>query len=255
MESWLTLDDVLQSMTEEIPALALAAQAAPNAHEVGKIAREPQRYSGRTSMLANISVHEPKPPSDADSPLAFSMESDPRPTPPSLIPFFWDPGWNSIQATNKYQSEIGGPLRGGDPGVRLIEPKSDAGWQYATPVASQVRAEPGACQVIPYFHLFGSEELSRHSPGICELSPQPYIALNPIDASALGVQNGEPVRISVGNYSVTLPVVLRPDLAAGLAAIPAGVSAVEGLTHSLCDGVPANLSHASTAMSSKGEAW
>jgi NADH-quinone oxidoreductase subunit G len=255
MTSWLTLDDVLKAMSEEVPALAQASLAAPNAHQVGKIAREPQRYSGRTSMLANISVHEPKPPSDADSSLAFSMESDPQPAPPSLIPFFWDPGWNSIQATNKYQSEIGGPLRGGDPGVRLVEPGSAGEWQYVSPIPSEVRIEPEVFHLIPCFHLFGSEELSRHSPGICELAPRPYVALNPGDAGALGIQEGEPIRISVGDYTVTLPVVLRPDLAAGLAAIPAGISPVEGLIHGLCDVPLAKLSHATAALSSKGGTW
>ena len=44
-----------------------------------KIPREPHRYSGRTAMLANISVHEPKPPDDPDSPLSFSMEGTPGP--------------------------------------------------------------------------------------------------------------------------------------------------------------------------------
>ena len=39
-----------------------------------KISREPHRYSGLTSITANISVVEPKPPDDPDSALAFSME-------------------------------------------------------------------------------------------------------------------------------------------------------------------------------------
>ena len=45
--------------------------------------------------------------------------------PPALIPRFWAPGWNSVQALNKFQDEVGGPLRGGDPGRRLIEPARD----------------------------------------------------------------------------------------------------------------------------------
>ena len=73
-------------------------------------------------MLANIDVSEPKPPDDPDSPLAFSMEGTPDQPPAALIPFFWSPGWNSIQATNTYQKEVGGPLRGGDAGVRIFEP-------------------------------------------------------------------------------------------------------------------------------------
>jgi len=45
------------------------------------------------------------------------MEGYPAQPPSSLTPFFWAPGWNSIQSVNKFQSEINGPLRGGDPGV------------------------------------------------------------------------------------------------------------------------------------------
>jgi len=67
-------------------------------------------------MLANINVSEPKPPEDEDSPLSFTMEGYRNEPPSSIIPFFWQPGWNSVQSINKYQIEIGGPLHGGDPG-------------------------------------------------------------------------------------------------------------------------------------------
>ena len=36
------------------------------------------------------------------------MEGYYGPMPSSLIPFFWAPGWNSVQAVNKFQNEIGG---------------------------------------------------------------------------------------------------------------------------------------------------
>ena len=123
--SWETLDDVVAALAAALPQLAAVTRAAPSADfrmAGAKVPREPHRYSGRTAMLANISVHEPKPPDDPDSPLSFSMEGNPDQPPSALLPFFWSPGWNSIQAVNKFQAEIGGPLRQGDPGVRLIEP-------------------------------------------------------------------------------------------------------------------------------------
>ena len=122
--SWETLDDVVAALAAGLPQLAAVTRAAPSADfrmAGAKVPREPHRYSGRTSMLANISVHEPKPPDDPDSPLSFSMEGNPDQPPSALLPFFWTPGWNSIQAVNKFQAEIGGPLRQGDPGVRVIE--------------------------------------------------------------------------------------------------------------------------------------
>ncbi len=73
-------------------------------------------------MRANISVHEPRQPQDQDSAFAFSMEGYAGSTEArQQIPFAWSPGWNSPQAWNKFQDEVGGHLRAGDPGVRLLE--------------------------------------------------------------------------------------------------------------------------------------
>ncbi len=168
---WQSLDELTTAMAAEMAVFASIQQVAPPRTAVGKIAREPNRYSGRTSMLANISVHEPKPPDDPDSALAFSMESGPETAPPSLNPFFWAPGWNSVQATNKFQSEVGGPLRGGDPGVRLIEPSLELGWQYYSAVPAVFRPQPDEWLLVPIFHIFGSEELSRHAQSIAQLAP------------------------------------------------------------------------------------
>ena len=67
-------------------------------------------------MHADVDVSEPKPPDDPNSPLAFSMEGYEGRPPPALLAHDWAPHWNSVQALNKFQEEIGGPLRGGDPG-------------------------------------------------------------------------------------------------------------------------------------------
>ncbi|SPX16408.1 NADH-quinone oxidoreductase subunit G [Escherichia coli] len=73
-------------------------------------------------MRANISVHEPRQPQDIDTMFTFSMEGNNQPTAHrSQVPFAWAPGWNSPQAWNKFQDEVGGKLRFGDPGVRLFE--------------------------------------------------------------------------------------------------------------------------------------
>jgi NADH-quinone oxidoreductase subunit G len=226
--SWEALDDVIAAMTEEMPALAKVTEAAPGRKAAGKIAREPERYSGRTSMLANITVHESKPPDDLDSALAFSMESGPMPPPAPLIPFFWSPGWNSIQATNKFQSEVGGPLRGGDPGARMVEPKPDSTEPYFREIPAAFRPKPGEWLICPAFHIFGSEELSRHSPGIAELAPKPCVTLNTVDAELLGIYAGEPIEVTLDEETYKLPAVVRPDLPRGVACLPAGLPPFEG---------------------------
>lgn len=72
---WHSLDDVVAALVQEIPVFADLSRLAPpaTARFVGsKIPRQPERYSGRTAMFANVTVHDPKPPDDPDSPLAFS---------------------------------------------------------------------------------------------------------------------------------------------------------------------------------------
>ena len=99
-EGWHNLDGVTAAMIQAMPAFAPVADVAPPAtfRIAGqKIARQHQRFSGRTAMTANIDVSEPKPPDDPDSALAFSMEGFQGQPPPALIPRFWSPGWNSIQ--------------------------------------------------------------------------------------------------------------------------------------------------------------
>lgn len=96
------MDHVTEAVAEAKPILAGIRDAAPAASfriKGLKLAREPHRYSGRTAMRANISVHEPRTPQDIDSAFAFSMEGysgsqEDR----QQIPFAWSPGWNSPQA-------------------------------------------------------------------------------------------------------------------------------------------------------------
>ena len=226
---WQSLDDLLTAMAAEIPAFRAIPAVAPSHSAAGKIAREPNRYSGRTAMLANISVHEPKPPDDPDSALAFSMESGLGTAPPSLTPFFWAPGWNSIQAVNKFQSEVGGPLRGGDPGVRLVEPSLESKWQYFSTIPAPSEARSGEWLLVPIFHIFGSEELSRRAQGIAQLLPRPYIALNQMAASLLGVKAGELIKVTVDGTQVDFEVALRADLPGGVAGFPVGLSSLDGV--------------------------
>jgi NADH-quinone oxidoreductase subunit G len=221
--SWETLDDVVAALAAGLPQLAAVTRAAPSADfrmAGAKVPREPHRYSGRTSMLANISVHEPKPPDDPDSPLSFSMEGNPDQPPSALLPFFWTPGWNSIQAVNKFQAEIGGPLRQGDPGVRIIE-RDGAKFSFFEQLPPAFETREDQWLVVPCYHIFGSEELSRSAPAIAELSPEPYVALNPEDASSLGKE--------VELFGQRLTVKTAAELPRGLAGVPAGVAPFAGL--------------------------
>jgi NADH-quinone oxidoreductase subunit G len=226
------LDDLLCSMAEAIPVLAPALAAAPPASfriAGERIPREPHRYSGRTSMRANVDVSEPRAPDDPDSPLSFSMEGYPAEPPAPLIPFFWSPGWNSIQATVKFQEEVNGPLRGGDAGVRLVEPPPEPRGVYFDQVPPPFAPRPGEWLVVPLHQIFGSEELSRESPAVAELARPAAVSLRPADAESLGLAAGATAEVQLAGTSLHLPVALRPELPPGVAGLPAGIPPGAGL--------------------------
>jgi NADH-quinone oxidoreductase subunit G len=229
-DAWNNLDDVLAAISRALPELAAARFAAPSAAfriAGAKIARSPHRESGRTAMLVNIDISEPKPPDDPDSALAFSMEGTPVQPPGALIPFFWSPGWNSIQATNTYQKEVGGPLRGGDPGVRLFERASNISGPYFSAIPAAFEPREGEWLFAPIHHIFGSDELSLSAPGIAELATKPYVAVNATDLSD-GVEVD--VEVSCDGGTLRLPVLIRPDLPRGVAGLPAGLPPLTGVT-------------------------
>lgn len=225
-DKWRILDDIAAAMAAAVPALSALSSVAPNASfrlTGGKVPRQSHRYSGRTAIRAKIDVHEHKTPEDPDTPLAFSMEGDHRQPPSALIPRYWAPGWNSVQSLNKFQEEIGGLLRGGDPGVRLIEPHPQIEAAYFKEIPTRRKPEESQWLFIPLYHIFGSEELSVLAPGIASLCPKPYVALHPEDASALGMAEGDGAKVTLGDSVLELHVKILPSLPRKVAGLPVGL--------------------------------
>ncbi len=228
---WEHLDNVKLDMVRTLPALGGVVDIAPSRNfrmADAKIPRETHRYSGRTAIDAAVDVSEPKPPEDQEAPLSFTMEGYPQQPPAPLIPFFWTPGWNSYQAVNKFQEEIAGPLRGGDPGVRLIEQGKGREIYTGTPPEAFV-PRPNERLLVPMYHIFGSEELSAEAPAVAELAPKPYIALNGNDADTLGLKDGDDVLLSVNELNLRLPLRLRHELPPGIAGLPVELAGSERL--------------------------
>ncbi|MBN3965402.1 NADH-quinone oxidoreductase subunit NuoG [Pseudomonas gregormendelii] len=226
---WTQLDHVTAAVAASTPQLNRIVDAAPSAAfriKGMKLAREPLRYSGRTAMRADISVHEPRTPQDNDTAFNFSMEGysgsvEPR----QQVPFAWSPGWNSPQAWNKFQDEVGGHIRAGDPGTRLIESTGDAlNWFAAVPRA--FNPAPGTWQVVPFFHLFGSEENSSKAAPVQERIPAAYAALAKSEADRLGVNEGALLSLNVAGQTLRLPLRINEELGAGLVALPAGIAGI-----------------------------
>ncbi|ROM33391.1 NADH-quinone oxidoreductase subunit G [Pseudomonas poae] len=226
---WTQLDHVTAATAASAPQLARIVDAAPSAAfriKGLKLAREPLRYSGRTAMRANISVHEPRTPQDPDTAFNFSMEgysgsAEPR----QQVPFAWSPGWNSPQAWNKFQDEVGGHIRAGDPGTRLIESAGDS-LNWFTAVPRPFNPAQGTWQVVPFFHLFGSEENSSKAAPVQERIPAAYVSVAKSEADRLGVNDGALLSLNVAGQTLRLPLRINDELGAGLVALPKGLAGI-----------------------------
>ncbi|EFK11099.1 NADH dehydrogenase (quinone), G subunit [delta proteobacterium NaphS2] len=236
--AWDNLDDITKALAAEMPIFAplLSGVLAPGAQLKGmKVPRQSTRYSGRTSMHADRNVNVPTPPHDSDAPLSFSMEGFHGPPPAALIPRYWAPGWNSVQALNKFQEEVGGPLRGGETGQRLIELPAQQHKSYFETVPPAFRPEPEKWLFVPMYHMFGSEPLSMETPGIARLAPRPSLALNPEDLESLGLSEGAAVLIGRG---LSLPVTAVSSLPRGVAGFPVEKAGYLSGTHVTLGPVP-----------------
>ena len=227
------VDDVLSALARSSQPFRGIAEAFPKAdfRILGqRVPRQGQRYSGRTAMLANVTLHEPAPPVDPDSPLAFSMEGFQGQPRSELVARFRAPGWNSIQAVNKFQSEIAGPLRGGDPGLRLLEAAEDiSGRQYVTDIPGPFSPLDEGLLIVPLFDVFGSEELSARGPAVAQRAPVPQAEVNPSDAEAIGLADGDRARLLVGDSEQAVVIRVVPGLAKGVAGVIVGLSGTEAM--------------------------
>lgn len=226
---WKILDDITRACAQDVPALAGIVEAAPGAAfriDGLKVAREPHRYSGRTAMRANQSVHEPRQPQDPDTALSFSMEGyngvGSLDRPPELLPYAWSPGWNSPQAWNKFQQEVGGSLRGGDPGKSLFAGGGARAYFGEVPAAFAPAA--GAFRVLPLRLHFGGDELSQRAAPIQQRAIPAFVAIARADHARTGA-NGH-ATVSLGGQLLQLPTKISETLPAGTIGLPAGFAGI-----------------------------
>ncbi|MFT7560041.1 MAG: NADH-quinone oxidoreductase subunit G [Flavobacteriales bacterium] len=235
-----TFDDVVDLTAASHPLLRPWDKVAPSAkfRIAGmKMPRQPHRYSGRTSLQANVKVSENKQPQDDDSALNFSMEGAPINRPPAVNAIIWSPGWNSNEAVNKFQDEIGGQLTGGDPGVRLLDTKSSPCNVYlpqknhaaidstadsttSTTTHNTAKSNNGELLAVAQSRLFDSCELSIMSSALALRAEKRVAMMHSSTAAHLNLNEGDPVTISIGDATVTLPLAIQAKMSAGIITLP-----------------------------------
>ena len=217
--SWTRFDDIISSLVNELPVFSKIREYMPDSDFRmlnAKIPRQTMRYSGRTAMNAHLAVSETMVSGDPDSPLAFSMEGLQESPPSSLVPFYWTPGWNSVQSLYNYLDEPNGSMKGGDPGIRLIEPGVGKNNSYfeINPQTSEIQSDE--LQVISVYQIFGSEELSSASSAIAQRIEEPFLILNQKDAEISGIKDGEPVRLEIPGQKLKIKAKIENSIKQGI---------------------------------------
>ena len=222
-------DDIVTSFTDSYPFFSKIKENMPDSgfrffNE--KIARQTHRFSGRTAINANIAVSEPKPPQDNDSPLAFSMEGYKGETPSDLTPYYWSPGWNSVQAMNKYMDEPAGSNPDGNPGVLLFNEHTGPAPDFYKNFPEPFKSRSGELFVVPVNMIFGSEELSSKSNSVSERIPEPFILLNTREMNLLKVIDKEFIKLIVNQVIIRVKIKTDNTVPDGIAGLFTGISDV-----------------------------
>jgi len=228
LATWKNFEELTVALSAEETALMGVDKVSPPADfriAGQRIPREPHRYSGRTSMHANVDVSESKPPEDHDSGLSYTMEGYRGMPPSSMIPFFWAPGWNSVQSVNKYQQRVGGALHGGDPGLRLL-PAGNPEPKFFKDIPEPYKPMEGRLWLLPIHHIFGSDELSARSAVLKQRIPKAYVLLSSDSKQDIDVQEGALLELEIGHRTYSLPVRFSESLQRGVAALPQGIEGI-----------------------------
>lgn len=190
-----------------------------------KVPRQPHRYSGRTSINANAKVAENQRPDDPDSALTFSMEGAPINVPSGLNALIWSPGWNSNEAINKFQDEIGGALRGGPPGLLVLESGSQNNIDQVNVTIEKDEILGGQLLAVTEQRLFDSHPLMSLSGALMQRAGEQKLQLNSDTGQRLNIKAGATLNLRVNNNEIKLPVVYNDNVPDNVVIVPDSVAA------------------------------
>jgi NADH-quinone oxidoreductase subunit G len=162
-----------------------------SAQHKGKLAMQTPRVSGRTALLANQTVHEPKPFAEDGADYKQSMEgivAGHDSTQP--LAYSWSPGWNSNQSNHKFKAEYGHQRT--QQAELAVSPSEKPYWyKWQSSWSSLSKAN---FKVLAQNKVFGSESLSIEAMAIAKLSSEACLYINPRQAKELGLTNSQIVR-------------------------------------------------------------
>ncbi|WP_343153862.1 NADH-quinone oxidoreductase subunit NuoG [Buchnera aphidicola (Mindarus keteleerifoliae)] len=182
----ISFDDIVNQCGEKHPKLKKIVSISPNSNFRifgQKIARSPHRYTGRTALFLDKNVHEFQRLKDNDTMFSFSMEGNQSfNQTASYVPFIWFPGWNSAQAWNKVQIDKENKLC---EGLRLFSKNTKNRIPFFKSNKS-VNYLNVNLKIVPYYSIYGSEEITQKDSIILKLIKSTYIKINKLTAIKLG---------------------------------------------------------------------
>lgn len=191
-----------------------------NQHHKSQLALQTPRVSGRTAMLANQTVHEPKPFSETSAPYKQSMEGTHAGQNSEFpLAYSWSPGWNSNQSNHKFHDEYRCDELALQEGVRGIVAKQSGQWlKWQAPWSKNIKAR---WQILPLQKVFGSDNLSLHASPIAQLKVQAQIVMSPVDANKLGLIAGQLIYCDDNQIPLQLSISPRVPASSLLVYVPA----------------------------------
>ncbi len=215
-------EEVFSSMIQDLPVFSKLKYYTPDSSFRmlnTKMPRQTIRFSGRTAINANVAVSEKGVVHDPDSPMEFSMEGQNENPPSSLVPFYWTPGWNSVQALNNYLDEPNGSLKGGDSGIKLYESSGSERISYFTFKEETSERKEGDLMIVPVYRIFGSEELSSVGQAILQRIEGPCIYMNRKDADKKEIKENDQIALEFPDSGFKTVVKIEESFPEGIAGL------------------------------------
>lgn len=226
------IDTLLSDCADDIPVLKalLSSHLEAKFRVKGKkVARQTHRYSGRTSLKADIKVSEEKQQTDNDSAFSFSMEGARNKISASMQPSYWSPSWNSNESLNKFQQEIGGALKNNGSHENLefklfaSQTQNNSNPIHIDNSTTSIKnsawiADDKYLLIIPEYQIFSSDELGALSPSLKDRAPKALALISAQDAQKLKIQ--EKIEIEVAQKKFSFEVAISPGIAKGCIALP-----------------------------------
>jgi len=115
--------------------------------------------------------------------------------------------------------EPNGKMKGGDAGIRLIEPVENAKTTYFNPKIQPVELTKGEFLIVPVYQIFGSDEMSSAASTLSQRIPEPFVYLNPKDAEMLKLEADQLVHLEIANTILTIKVRTEASIGQGIAGL------------------------------------